>query len=137
MQLSQITIAGLLYTAAGVSAKCYSGGVSGAKGAGLTEANILWTASGMLKGKYLPGESREQCAMDTFRNKWRFFLKVSKKPHLGTYRQNRITNALLLKNNDKKKTMSVDHNQVMTWLTGEATKCEYGGHNDQGSWGWE
>lgn len=80
MKFSSITIT-LLSVAAGASAGCYKRGDGdnqgdGQFGKGLNEHKIIDSVAALLKGQYLSNEERQQCAMDTFQNKWKFYVKV-------------------------------------------------------------
>lgn len=80
MKFSSITIA-LVSVAASASAGCYRKGNgdeqgNGHFGQGLNEHKIIDSVSALLKGSYLGSEERQQCAMDTYNNKWKFYVKV-------------------------------------------------------------
>ncbi|KAH6645376.1 hypothetical protein BKA67DRAFT_669528, partial [Truncatella angustata] len=81
MQFSNALLA-ILSAAATAEAGCFTKGDGngqgdGHYGQGLNQYDILSSVAPLLKGHYLSNEDRTQCAMDTYQNKWRFYVKAS------------------------------------------------------------
>ncbi|KAI6081550.1 hypothetical protein F4821DRAFT_264787 [Hypoxylon rubiginosum] len=114
MKFSSITIA-LVSVAASASAGCYRKGNgdeqgNGHFGQGLNEHKIIDSVSALLKGSYLGSEERQQCAMDTYNNKWKFYVK-----------------------NTDGKTNKITEDKVKEYLGNEAYACQFGGSSTHDS----
>ncbi|KAI0129026.1 hypothetical protein BJ170DRAFT_357324 [Xylariales sp. AK1849] len=115
MQLSKVVIT-FLSVVGGASAGCFkhgdgNGAGDGHYGQGLNSKNVIGAVSDLMKGSYLSGEERTQCAMDTYQNKWRFQIK-----------------------NTDGKTNDLTVDTVKSWLGDEAYACQYGGYRKRGVW---
>ncbi|KAK9417607.1 putative Ecp2 effector protein domain-containing protein [Seiridium unicorne] len=77
---------------------------------GISEAVVRHVQSA-LKGHYLAGEDRIECGVDTYQNKWKFYIK-----------------------NTGNRDASLSQHDIWNYLQMEAKACQYGGDSAHSLW---
>ncbi|ETS86939.1 hypothetical protein PFICI_00767 [Pestalotiopsis fici W106-1] len=144
MQFSNALLA-IISAAATAQAGCFTRGDGngqgdGHYGQGLNQYDILSSVAPLLKGHYLSNEERQQCAMDTYQNKWKFYVKASFRdsPHSESVRKTILSLLTFLaacSQNTDGKPNDISEDTVKQYLHNEAYACQYGGKSTQeGHW---